>query len=287
MSLPLTDKVALVTGSGQGIGAAIAKRLATDGAFVVVHYLTSVDAARKVADEINTEGRGKAITIQADLSTVAEGSRLVEEVVQRCGKLDILVLNAAYIDGQPLERVVEVEFDKHFTVNVKVPLFQVQTAAKHMAHGTSPRCNTGRPWLMGLSGGRVIWISSSVTKNSSVGPQTVLYNITKGSVEQLVRVLAKDLGAKGITVNAVAPAATETELYTKTWSKEFTERFASLHPMKRIGRPDDMAPIVTFLASDGAGWINGQAIHVNNVSLYTASCEMSTLSIPCRQGYVV
>lgn len=139
MSLPLAGKIALVTGSSRNIGAAIVKRLAADGAFVVINYVNTADAAQKLAQEINAEGKGKAITLQADMSSVAEGNRLIEETVQRFGKLDILVLNAGHAESQLLEQVSEEEFDKHFTINVKVPLFMTQTASKHLNEGERSR----------------------------------------------------------------------------------------------------------------------------------------------------
>lgn len=138
MSLPLSGKVALVTGSSRSIGAAIVKRLAADGASVVVNYVTTKDAAQKLVEEINAEGRGKAVAIQADMSSVAGGSRLVEETVQHFGRLDILVLNAAYMVLQPLQDVNETEYDSHFMINVKVPLFMTQTAAKYLTSGKFP-----------------------------------------------------------------------------------------------------------------------------------------------------
>lgn len=136
MALPLSGKVALVTGSSRSIGAAVAKRLAADGASVVINYVSTADAAQKLAEEINAEGRGKAITIQADISSVVEGNRIVEETVQRLGQLDILVLNAGYSESQTLESLTEAEYDKQFLINVKVPLFMVQTATKHLKAGT-------------------------------------------------------------------------------------------------------------------------------------------------------
>lgn len=140
MSLPLSGKIALVTGSSRSIGAAIVKRLAADGASVVVNYLNNAAAAHKLADEINTTGQGKAITIKADVSSVDEGRRLVEETVQQFGRLDILVLNAGYVEMLALNSLTEEEFDKHFAVNAKVPLFMVQAATKYLTAGSSFFC---------------------------------------------------------------------------------------------------------------------------------------------------
>ena len=137
-ALPLLGKVALVTGSSRSIGAAIVKRLAADGAMVVVNYVTTKDAAEALVQEINAEGKGKAIALQADMSSLAEGNRLVEETVQRLGRLDILVLNAAHMVLQQLEELDEEQYDRHFMINVKVPLFMTQTAAKYLTTGSSP-----------------------------------------------------------------------------------------------------------------------------------------------------
>lgn len=247
MSLPLAGKVAVITGSSRGIGAAIAKRLAEDGASVVINYVSTADVAVALAEEINKAGKGSAITIQGDMSSVAGGNAVIEKSAAHFGKIDILVLNAAHMINAPLEGVTEEEFDRHFTVNVKVPLFQVQAASKYMKEG-----------------GRVIFLSSTVTKNSSVGPHSVLYAATKGAVEQFGRVLAKDLGARGITVNTISPGATATPLFLRSFSKEVVERAAENHPAKRLGQPEDIAPIIAFLARDEAQWVNGQNIYVNN-----------------------
>lgn len=141
MSLPLAGKVALVTGSSRSIGAAIAKRLAADGASVVVNYINSAEAAQQLVDSINIEGNGTAVAIKADVSSVAAGRTLVEDTVARFGRLDVLVLNAGYVEMQDLEHLTEDEFDKHFAVNAKVPLFMVQTAAQHLQEGmpSAPR----------------------------------------------------------------------------------------------------------------------------------------------------
>ena len=137
MSLPLAGKVAVITGSSRGIGAAIARRLAVDGASVVVNYVSSANAAQSLADEINKESKGSAIVVQGDMSSVAEGNKVIEKSAEHFGKIDILVLNAAHMVISLLAGVTEDEFERHFTVNVKVPLFQVQTASKYLSAGTS------------------------------------------------------------------------------------------------------------------------------------------------------
>ena len=137
MSLPLAGKVAIITGSSRGIGAAIAKRLAVDGASVVINYVNTADVAQSLADEINKEGKGSAIIIQGDMSSVADGRRVVERTAEHFGKIDVLVLNAAHIVSSSLDEFTDEEFDRHFTTNVKVPLVQVQAASKYLKAGTS------------------------------------------------------------------------------------------------------------------------------------------------------
>lgn len=136
MALPLSGKVAIVTGSSRGIGASIAKRLASDGASVVINYFGNAGAANEVVQQIESEGKGAAVAIRADLSSTTEGTRLIDETIQRFGKLDILVLNAGLMRNNPLEALDEQTFDEHFNINVKVPLFMVKEAAKHLKSGT-------------------------------------------------------------------------------------------------------------------------------------------------------
>ena len=135
MSLPLAGKVAVITGSSRNIGAAIAKRLADDGASVVINYNGSKDAAEELAQKINEEGKGKAIAIQADVSSLADGNRLIEQTVQEFGQLDVLVLNAGMMNNTSLDTITEKHFDDHFNINVKVPLFMVKTATKYLRAG--------------------------------------------------------------------------------------------------------------------------------------------------------
>ncbi|EKM48151.1 uncharacterized protein PHACADRAFT_179565 [Phanerochaete carnosa HHB-10118-sp] len=187
IALPLVNKVAVVTGSSRGIGAAIARRLAAHGAFVVVNYLGSAGAAGALVQQINVEGKGKAIAIKADISSVVEGTRLIEETVRHFERLDILVLNAGIVGDASLNDIDEKHFDDQFTVNVKAPLFMVKAAAtQHLGPGTHE-----------------VVCSSAATKNSSITGNYAVYSATKGAVEQMTRVLAKDIGARGITVNAV------------------------------------------------------------------------------------
>ncbi|THH28272.1 hypothetical protein EUX98_g5912 [Antrodiella citrinella] len=246
MSLPLAGKVAIVTGASRGIGASIARKLASDGATVVINYVSSTQAAADLAKEINEKGDGKAITIKADLSSVSEAKRLVDETVAALGQLDILVLNAGVMDYGTLAAIDEAAYDKHYTTNVKVPLFMTQHAAPLLKEG-----------------GRILFFSSSLTINTAVPPNYVLYVSTKGAVEQIVRVLAKDLGTKGITVNAIAPGPTDTDLFRNGKSQQLIQTFEGMHPMKRLGQTSEIASVVSFLVSKEATWVNGQTWFVN------------------------
>ncbi|KAI0074138.1 NAD-P-binding protein [Panus rudis PR-1116 ss-1] len=246
MSLPLAGKVAIVTGASKGIGAAIAKRLASDGASVVINYASSTAVAESLAQSINGEGKGKAVAVKADVSKISEAKRLLDEGLKAFGKLDLLFLNAGYMKNDVLANVTEQDYDAHFDVNVKVPLFFAQAAAPHLKAGS-----------------RIVFFSTSLTKNTAVPPNYLLYVAAKGAVNQLVRVLAKDLGAKGVTVNAIAPGPVDTDLFRNGKTEEQIKFFANLHPPKRIGEPDEIASVAAFLAKDDSGWVNGQTLYVN------------------------
>ena len=243
MNDTLKGKVALVTGASRGIGRAIAERLAKGGASVVVNYSSNSGEAQKTVESIKAAG-GNAFAIQADIGKVSEISRLFDESIKHFGKLDILVNNAGIIFIKPVSETTEEDFDRIFAVNVKGTFFACREAAKRLADN-----------------GRIINLSSSTT--ARLLPAYGAYVATKGAVEQLTRTLSKELGARGITVNAVSPGPTETDLFLTGRTPEQVDFFAKQSAFNRLGRPNDIAGVVAFLASDESGWISGQNLRAN------------------------
>jgi 3-oxoacyl-[acyl-carrier protein] reductase len=235
----LAGKVALITGASKGIGKATAVRLAQQGARVLATYGSDAAAAKELVKGI--EG---ALAIQSNASSVTEIDALVKEVVQRCGKIDILVLNAGVLPMKNLENTTEEDFDKTFALNVKGPYFLAQKAVPHMAPGS-----------------HIIFLSTTLCAASTVQPNYLLYNSTKGAIEQMTRVMAKDLGPKQIYVNAVAPGPTGTELFFKGKNEQVLKMIAGFSPMNRIGEPEEIAETIAYLS--GSRWISGQVVRVN------------------------
>jgi len=239
----LQGKVAVVTGASRGIGRAVALRLARDGAAVVVNFAGSTEAAQQVVAEIEGRG-GRAVAVQADVGQSADVARLFDAAFEHLGRLDILVNNAGVFFTKPLAEVTEAEFDRIFAVNVKGTFLCCQQAARRMADG-----------------GRIVNFSSSTT--ALMLPRYSAYVATKGAVEQLSHVLAKELGARGITVNVVSPGPTDTELFSSDKTEEEKQRFAQMAALARLGQPEDIADVVAFLASDAARWVTGQNLRAN------------------------
>ncbi|KAG9199116.1 hypothetical protein G6514_009034 [Epicoccum nigrum] len=240
---PLAGKVALITGASKGIGAATALELASLGARVVINYASDSKPADELVQKI---GADKSIAIKANAGDVQEIERLVAETVAWGGKIDILVPNAGLCLMRTLEQTEEGDFQRTMDLNVKGPYFLAQKALPHMQPGS-----------------RVILLSTSLCNFSSLTPNYLLYVTSKGAIEQMVRILAKDLGTKGITVNCVAPGPTATELFFQGKSEEVVKRIASANPFGRIGEPGEIAGAVAYFAGEGGSWVNGQILRVN------------------------
>lgn len=242
----LTGKVAVVTGASKGIGAAIARQLAADGAAVVVNYSASKSGADKVVAEITGAG-GQAIAIQADMQKAAEIDRLFAQAKQAFGQLDILVNNAGIYGFSPVESVTTEFYGKLFNVNVLGLLLASQAAVK----------------LFDAAGGSIVNISSVV---SLLGfPNASVYAGTKGAVDAITRSLAKELGPRGIRVNAVNPGMVETEGTHSAGitGSEMRKQVEAMTPLGRIGKPQDIAAAVAFLASPESSWITGQCLTID------------------------
>jgi len=249
-----TEKVAVVTGAGRGIGRAIALRLAEDGILVVVHYGHDAKAAGETVRAIESRG-GKALAVQADLSSL-KGVRVLFEATDRgLGELlggpgfDILVNNAGITRGGTIEETSGTAFDELVAVNLKAPFFIIKEALSRLRDG-----------------GRIINLSSGTSLFAY--PEELAYAMTKGAVNVLTRALAKQLGPRGITVNAVAPGIIDTGFHGG-WLQdpEAREFAASVAALGRVGQPEDVADVVAFLASPGARWITGMVVDVSGGSL--------------------
>jgi 3-oxoacyl-[acyl-carrier protein] reductase len=239
----LAEKIALITGGSRGIGAAIARRLAADGAGVVVNYASSRPAAEAVVQSIVDSG-GKAVAMPADLGDLKQITPLVDATIQQFGRLDILVNNAAFSDRRPLEQIDPENYAKQFDLNVRGLLFTIQAAAKHMA-----------------AGGRIINITSGIVRVRT--PAASVYAATKAAVEAITRCLAAELGPRQITVNSVAPGITDTDMLQSFMPQAVQKALVSQTPLGRVGTPEDIADAVAFVASDEARWITGEVIPVN------------------------
>lgn len=239
----LKGKVALVTGASKGIGAAIAKALAAEGAAVVVNYASSKAGADAVVAEIAKAG-GKAVAVQGDVSKAADAQGIVEAAVAQFGKLDVLVNNSGVYEFAPLEAISEEHYRKQFDVNVLGLLLTTQAAARHLGEGAS-----------------VINIGSLVTR--IVPAHTAVYTATKGAVDAITGVLSKELGPRKIRVNAINPGMVETEGAHAAGAigGEFEQYALAITPLGRIGQPQDIASVAVFLASDDSYWLTGERLY--------------------------
>jgi len=245
VSTKLTGKVGIVTGASKGIGAGIAKHLAAEGASVVVNYASSKEGAEQVVNEITKEG-GKAVAIQGDVTKKKDLEHLFAETRKTFGRLDVLVNNAGVYEFAPLEQATEDQFQRQFGINVFGLILATREALKYF----------------GPEGGSVINIGSTIT--SVTPPETVVYTATKGAVDAITRVLAKELGPRKIRVNSINPGVVETEGVHALGivGSDFEKQAVAETPLGRIGQPRDIAPAVGFLASSDSAWITGEIIQV-------------------------
>jgi 3-oxoacyl-[acyl-carrier protein] reductase len=241
----LTGKVAVVTGASKGIGAAIAKALAAEGASVVVNYASSKAGAETVVAAITKDG-GKAVAVGGDVSKSAEAKGIIDAAIKNYGKLDILVNNSGVYEFGPLEAVTEESFHRQFNTNVLGLLLTTQAAAPHLKEGAS-----------------VINIGSTVS--AVTPPNSSVYTATKGAVDAITGVLSKEFGPKKIRVNSINPGLVHTE-GTQTAGfvgSDFEKSIVAQTPLGRAGQPGDIASVAVFLASDDSRWLSGELLHAS------------------------
>lgn len=240
-----TNKVAIVTGSSRGIGAAVAKRLAADGMAVIVNYAGRQADADKVVGEIQAAG-GRAAAIRADVAVPAEVAAMFDQAITLFGGVDVLINNAGIM--QPgLTMLADTDdnlFDRLVAINLKGTFNTMRVAAKKLRQG-----------------GRIINFSSSVKMLALPGYS--IYAATKAAVETMTNIFAKELRGRNITVNAVAPGPTATDLFLKDKTPEQIEHLAKMPPMERLAQPDDISNVVSFLAGPDGSWVDGQTLRVN------------------------
>jgi 3-oxoacyl-[acyl-carrier protein] reductase len=236
-------KTAIVTGASRGIGHSIAQRLASDGFAVVVNYAGNADEAQKVVNEIRAAD-GEAVAIKADVSKPDDVKQLFDKTIETFGRVDVVVNNAGIMPLSPIAKGDAETFDKVIATNLRGTFLVFAQAAQHLTEG-----------------GRIIALSSSVLAKSfpTYGP----YIASKAGVEGLVPVLANELRGRGITVNAVAPGPTGTDLFLNGKTEEQIAQLSKLAPLERLGQPADIANVVSFLAGPDGGWVNAQILRAN------------------------
>jgi 3-oxoacyl-[acyl-carrier protein] reductase len=237
------QQVALVTGASRGIGAAIAQRLARDGFTVIVNYTESEEPAEALVRKIQQAG-GQALAAKADVSSPTDVRRLFDAAETAFGGVDVLVNNAGIMNLANIADADDASFDRQIAVNLKGTFNTLREAATRLR-----------------SGGRIVNFSSSVV--ALLQPGYAVYAATKAGVEAMTSVFAKELRGRDITVNAIAPGPTATDLFLKGKPAELVDRLSKLAPLERLGQPKDIANTVAFLAGPDAGWINGQILRAN------------------------
>jgi 3-oxoacyl-[acyl-carrier protein] reductase len=239
----LEGKVALVTGSSRGIGRAIADRLSNAGASLVINYVNQEGKARDLAAAIEQAG-GRCLVVKADVAKAADVERLFNQSLEHFNRMDIVINNAGIRISKKIAEVTEDEFDQFFSINLKGTFLVCQQAARRVE-----------------SGGRIVNISTTMTR--MMVPDFGLYSASKAAVDQITRAMARELGARNITVNAVAPGPTNTDLFREGKTTEQIEQMGQAASLGRIAEVHDIADVVAFLVSDDARWISGQTIHAN------------------------
>jgi 3-oxoacyl-[acyl-carrier protein] reductase len=237
------NRVAIVTGSSRGIGAAIAERLAKDGFTVVVNYSGSADAAENLSSKIEKVG-GKALTVQADVSDAAAVGHMFDKTEAALGGVDVLVNNAGIMKLATIAEGDDALIDSEIAINLKGSIYTMREAARRLR-----------------AGGRIINLSSSVV--GLYQPTYGVYAATKAGIEAMTHILAKELRGRNITVNAVAPGPTATALFLNGKPQQVIDTVTKLTPLERLGQPQDIANAVAYLAGPDGAWINGQVLRAN------------------------
>lgn len=236
-------KIALITGASRGIGAVIAQQLAKEGFAVVINYANSASEATTLVAELREAGH-QAIAVQANVANASDVARLFDETEQQLGKVDVLINNAGVLKVLPLAHHSDEDFEKTFNINTRGTFNTLREAATRLN-----------------SGGRIVNFSSSTVGMNL--PGYAVYIASKAAVESLTHVFAKELRGRQITVNAIAPGPVATELFMHGKSEEQIEAFSKMPPLERLGQPQDIANIVSFLVSPAAAWVNGQVLRAN------------------------
>jgi len=238
----LSGKVAVVTGASKGIGAAIAKAFAAEGASVVVNYATSREDAESVVEAIAADG-GRAVAVQGDVTRIADAKKIIDAAITNYGRLDVVVNNSGVYEFAPVEQITEEQFHRQFNINVLGLLLITQAAIPHLGEGSS-----------------IINIGSGVTRITP--PFSAVYSGTKGAVDAITGVFAREFGAKKIRVNSLNPGLIETEgAHTAGFiGSEFHTQIEAITPLGRIGQPQDIASVAVFLASDDSAWLTGEQL---------------------------
>ena len=236
-------RVALVTGASRGIGAALARRLAADGFAVAVNYASNAEEAQRVVAAIEQAG-GRALPVRADVADAGEVRRMFDAIEQAFGRVDVLVNNAGILPYVTIAATGDDVFERTMAINVKGTFNTLREAATRLADG-----------------GRIVNFSTSVLGLAL--PTYGVYVASKAAVEALTRVFAKELRGRRITCNAVAPGPVATELFLKGKTQEQIDHFAKMPPLERLGQPEDIAGVVSFLAGPDGAWVNGQVLRAN------------------------